>query len=67
MAQIKAYGKKELANLYGIGVNTLVYSWLKPFLPRLEELGYKKGQKLFTPAQIKFIFSDECIGEPLES
>lgn len=63
MVQIKPYGKSELADMYATNVETLM-RWLRPFSDDLEEMGYRKMQRIFTPRQVKFIF--ETIGEPNE-
>jgi|GEM_PF-4169321 len=61
--EIKSYGKSELARMYQVHYNTFA-SWLKPFEDRLFALGYKKDNKVFTPAQVKFLLSDDGLGEP---
>jgi hypothetical protein len=54
---IKAMNKKQLADLYGVSVNTFS-KWLKPFKDRIGKLmGY-----IYTPKQVRIIF--ECLGEP---
>jgi len=49
--EIKSYSKKELANLYEIGVRTLT-TWLEPFR---KEIGKRHG-RYYTPKQIRCIF-----------
>jgi hypothetical protein len=63
MAEVKTYGKRELAAKYGVNVNTFL-TWLTPFMEELEKKGYRTNQKVFTPAQIKYLFSDDALGEP---
>lgn len=66
MPVVKTYSKSELAAMYGVHRNTFVSRWLVPYLERLRALGYKDTQKLLTPAQVGFLFSDEALGEPPE-
>ncbi|MBI3521453.1 MAG: hypothetical protein HY062_19095 [Bacteroidetes bacterium] len=49
--EIKSYSKKELANLYAIGVRTLT-TWLEPFH---KEIGKRHG-RYYNPKQIRYIF-----------
>ncbi|HMT36095.1 MAG TPA: DUF4248 domain-containing protein [Chitinophagaceae bacterium] len=55
--EVKAYSKKELAQLYCVSVKVL-RTWLKPFK---NTIGNYDG-KMYTPKQIKTIF--DCLGEP---
>jgi hypothetical protein len=57
----RIYTKKELCELYGISKNTLA-AWIERSLPKFEDLGYCKYQKLFTKAQVRLCF--ELWGEP---
>lgn len=50
--KVKQYYKKELAQLYGVHLNTLV-SWINRHIERFEEIGYHKTQKLLDPAQVR--------------
>lgn len=54
---IKAYNKKQLAELYSINRDTLT-NWLEPFK---DKIGKKNGA-IYTPKQVKVIF--EYLGEP---
>lgn len=61
MTIIKTYSKKELCNMYGVDARKLKL-WLKPILKRPAFKGYQKFQRLFSPLQVKEIFSH--LGEP---
>lgn len=65
LVSIKAYTKSEMATLYGVSVRTFLI-WIKPFLPELRKLGYgkKKQQKIFTLAQVQYLFRDDVLGRP---
>ncbi|MDF9799768.1 hypothetical protein OKW21_005031 [Catalinimonas alkaloidigena] len=54
--KIKAYTKSELADMYGVHVNTLS-KWIDRHLPAFEELGYTKTLKMLDPAMIKLFIS----------
>ncbi len=55
--QLKAYSKKELAELYKISAKSL-QTWLTPFE---NELGQRRG-RYYNPKQMKIIF--EKLGIP---
>lgn len=70
-APIRAYGKSELAHLYyGMPVSdNRARAWLMhemqrypQLLQQLADLGYTKSTKVFTPAQVRAIFS--AMGRP---
>jgi len=63
LTPVKVYTKKELAQLYGISVDTLMV-WLKPYLKDLRKMKYRSGQRLLTVSQVKFLFKDENLGRP---
>jgi hypothetical protein len=68
--KVRAYGYGELAQLYFPSISKKSASaqlrrWLtdsKTALPKLEQLGYKTGKRLFTPAHVKVIIDE--FGEP---
>lgn len=55
---MKAISHKELAAIYGVTTRTLS-RWLLPFNQKINR---RKGQKIYTPNQIKEIYKN--IGEP---
>lgn len=68
--KIKSYSKKELACLYfpdsspRTAVNHLM-SWIRndtELFEQLEEMGYRKQSKAFTPREVRAIVDD--FGEP---
>lgn len=59
--KIKAYYKKELADMYNVCTKTFA-SWIHTYLKELKEFGYKKTTKLLRPEVVRFIF--ERLGEP---
>lgn len=62
MSKPGSISKSELAQAYGISVETL-RTWIEPFLAELKKkYGYKKDQKIFTIAQRDFIY--EKLGRP---
>lgn len=62
MSRNNSISKTELAQAYGISVDTL-RTWLAPFLPELKKkYGYKKDQKILTIAQRDFIY--DKLGRP---
>jgi hypothetical protein len=56
-SKIKAMNKKQLADLYKVGLRTL-NKWLEPFK---DKIGEQRG-KMYNPKQVSIIF--ECLGEP---
>tara|TARA_R110001606_G_scaffold18895_1_gene70213 strand:- start:1991 stop:2191 length:201 start_codon:yes stop_codon:yes gene_type:complete len=60
---LKPLSKQELCELYGIARPTF-RKWIKPFLPRLQEMGYTPSQKILTISQVKYLFSDDVLGTP---
>lgn len=63
LTPVKVYTKKELAQLYGISVDTLMI-WLKPYLKELRKMKYRPNQRLLTVSQVRFLFKDENLGRP---
>lgn len=57
--RLKAYSKKEMADLYQVSVKTF-NNWLKPFE---EKVGAKRG-RYYTVNQVKTII--EAIGYPVQ-
>ena len=55
MAEVKTYSKSQLAAKYKVAVSTLV-GWFDPFINELENLDYRKEQKILNPNQVKLIF-----------
>jgi hypothetical protein len=68
--KIRAYGYCELAQLYFPNISKKSASaqlrrWIQAsstVLPMLENIGYKPGIRLFTPAHVKVIVNE--FGEP---
>jgi Domain of unknown function (DUF4248) len=68
--KVRAYGYSELAQLYfpcitKKSASAQLRRWIvssETVLITLENLGYKKGNKLLTPAQVKIIINE--FGEP---
>jgi hypothetical protein len=54
--KIKAYTKSELAEMYGVHVNTLS-KWIDRHLDKFEAIGYTKRLKMLDPAMIKLFIS----------
>lgn len=69
-AQSKTLYKSDLALLYNPGITpayalVILNRWIAHYpglLPRLEETGYTKKQKILTPAQVRLI--TDALGEP---
>jgi hypothetical protein len=53
--QIKSYTKSQMAMMYNISLKTFG-KWIKGIEPELNNIGYNKHQKIFTPRQVKLIF-----------
>ncbi|MFZ1807942.1 MAG: hypothetical protein WBO10_01975 [Pyrinomonadaceae bacterium] len=66
LAPIRTYSKSEMARLYDVNVRTFVCEWLPPFMKELKKLGYgkKKQQKIFTIAQVRYLWRDDVLGHP---
>lgn len=47
--------KKEIAAKMEVDVKTLAHYTNDRYFSQLEELGYKKNQKKFTPIQVQFL------------
>ena len=68
--KVRAYGYGELAQLYFPNISKKSASaqlrrWIKmskTVMPLLLNLGYKSGNRLFTPAQVKVIIDE--FGDP---
>lgn len=60
---IKSYSKSELAQLYGISAGIL-RTWLRKWEKQLKALGYDHNQKVFTVAQVRYLFRDDVLGQP---
>lgn len=60
---IKAFGKSELARLYGVSRPTLL-NWVYTLIPaeKLEQLKFEKNRKIFTVRQVEEIIN--TIGQP---
>jgi hypothetical protein len=54
--KIKAYTKSELADMYGVHVNTLS-KWIDRHLPAFTELGYTKTLKMLDPCMVRLFIS----------
>ncbi|WPP48942.1 hypothetical protein [Catalinimonas niigatensis] len=54
--KIKAYTKSELADMYGVHVNTLS-KWIDRHLPAFVELGYTKTLKMLDPCMVRLFIS----------
>lgn len=59
--KVKFYYKYELAELYGVHLNTLC-SILKRHEEEFMKVGYNKNQKTLSPLQVQKLF--DLIGEP---
>lgn len=68
--RIKTYGRTELAELYNPNVAPetawrKLRSWIRKYPGMVEQLlaaGYKRGQRSFTPRQVRIIV--DGVGEP---
>lgn len=60
---IRSYTKAELARLYNVSPDTLS-RWLSRYESALKKLGYRNDQKIFTVAQVKYLFQDTALGRP---
>lgn len=45
---------KELADVAGVSRKTMS-RWMKPIVPRLKEIGFKKNMKVLTPSMVEII------------
>lgn len=50
--KIKAYTKSELAEMYGVHVNTLS-KWIDRHLEKFEAIGYSKRLKMLDPCMVR--------------
>ena len=48
------YSKAHLAELCGVCSETL-RKYIEPFVPELEQMGYNRNQRVFTPKQWGFL------------
>jgi hypothetical protein len=68
--KVRAYGFGELAQLYFPNItkksaSAQLRSWIMnhtPTIEKLQTMGYKPGNRLFTPAQVRVIVGE--FGEP---
>jgi hypothetical protein len=54
--KIKAYTKSELADIYGVHLNTLAV-WINRHYDKFAELGYHRRLKMLDPAMVKLFIS----------
>lgn len=50
--EIKSYSKSELADMYGVHINTLA-KWINRHYDKFVALGYHKRLKVLDPAMVK--------------
>ena len=58
---MRPYFKYELADMYGVSVPTLM-TFIAPYAPDFEAIGYHKHLKILTPKMVALLF--DKVGKP---